>query len=55
MPAFRRLDVDVRRAQLLETGARLFAERGDEGVSMSAVAGEAGISKGLLAMLAAVI
>ncbi len=48
MPAFRRLDVDVRRAQLLETGARMFTRRGYDGVSMSAVAREAGISKGLL-------
>ena len=48
MPAFRRLDVDVRRAQLLETGARMFTQRGYDGVSMSAVAREAGISKGLL-------
>jgi AcrR family transcriptional regulator len=48
MPAFRRLDVDVRRAQLLEAGARLFTERGYDAVSMNAVAREAGISKGLL-------
>lgn len=47
-PAFRRLDVDVRRAQLLETGAELFTEHGYDGVSMSAVATAAGISKGLL-------
>ena len=38
----------MRRAQLLETGARLFTERGYDGVSMSEVAREAGISKGLL-------
>jgi AcrR family transcriptional regulator len=48
VPAFRRLEVDVRRAQLLEAGARLFAQRGYDGVSMSAVAREAGISKSLL-------
>lgn len=47
-PAFRRLDVDVRRAQLLEVGARLFTEHGYDGVSMSEVARAAGISKGLL-------
>jgi len=47
-PAFRRLDVDVRRAQLLDTGARLFTECGYDGVSMSEVAAAAGISKGLL-------
>jgi len=47
-PAFRRLDVDVRRAQLLETGARLFTEQGYEAISMNDVARAAGISKGLL-------
>jgi AcrR family transcriptional regulator len=47
-PAYRRLDVDERRAQLLEAGARLFTERGYEDVSMSEVAAAAGISKGLL-------
>jgi AcrR family transcriptional regulator len=47
-PAFRRLDVDVRRAQLLEAGARLFTEQGYEGVSMNDIARAAGISKGLL-------
>ena len=47
-PAFTRLDVDERRRQLLEAGARAFTERPYEQVSMSAVAKEAGISKGLL-------
>ncbi len=46
--AFRRLEVEARRQQLLETGARLFTERGYEDVSMSEVAAAAGISKGLL-------
>src|SRR3954468_18038203 len=48
MPAYTRLDVDERRRQLLETGARVFTERAYDEVSMSAVAREAGISKGLL-------
>jgi AcrR family transcriptional regulator len=47
-PAFRRLEVDERRAQLLEVGARLFTERGYQDVAMSSVASEAGISKALL-------
>ncbi|HVE67443.1 MAG TPA: TetR/AcrR family transcriptional regulator [Solirubrobacteraceae bacterium] len=42
------MDVDLRRAQLLEVGARLFTEHGYDGVSMSRVASAAGISKGLL-------
>jgi AcrR family transcriptional regulator len=47
-PAYTRLDVDERRRQLLETGARVFTENAYDGVSMAAVAREAGISKGLL-------
>ena len=47
-PAFTRLDVDERRRQLLETGARVFTERSYDEVSMSDLAREAGISKGLL-------
>jgi AcrR family transcriptional regulator len=47
-PAYTRLDVDERRRQLLETGARVFTDRPYDEVSMSAVAREAGISKGLL-------
>ncbi len=47
-PAYRRLELDARRTQLLEAGARLFTERGYEDVSMSEVAAAAGISKGLL-------
>jgi AcrR family transcriptional regulator len=47
-PAFTRLDVDERRRQLLETGARVFTERSYGEVSMSDLARAAGISKGLL-------
>lgn len=47
-PSYTRLDVDERRRQLLETGARVFTERPYDEVSMAAVAREAGISKGLL-------
>jgi AcrR family transcriptional regulator len=47
-PAFTRLDVDERRRQLLEAGARAFTERAYDEVAMSDVAKAAGISKGLL-------
>ncbi|MGI8511028.1 MAG: TetR/AcrR family transcriptional regulator [Solirubrobacteraceae bacterium] len=47
-PAFTRLGVDERRAQLLRAGAGLFTERGYGAVSMADVAAAAGISKGLL-------
>jgi AcrR family transcriptional regulator len=47
-PAFTRLDVDERRRQLLEAGARVFTERSYDEVSMSELARAAGISKGLL-------
>jgi AcrR family transcriptional regulator len=47
-PAFTRLDVDERRRQLLEAGARAFTERAYDDVSMSDLARSAGISKGLL-------
>lgn len=47
-PAFTRLDVDERRRQLLEAGARAFTERAYDEVSMSDLARSAGISKGLL-------
>jgi AcrR family transcriptional regulator len=47
-PAFTRLDVDERRRQLLEAGARAFTERSYDDVSMSDLARAAGISKGLL-------
>jgi AcrR family transcriptional regulator len=47
-PAYRRLDVDERRSQLLALGTRLFAEHSYEDVSMARIAREAGISKALL-------
>jgi AcrR family transcriptional regulator len=47
-PAYRRLDVDERRAQLLGLGTRLFAEHSYEDLSMARIAREAGISKALL-------
>jgi AcrR family transcriptional regulator len=47
-PAFTRLDVDERRLQLLELGARLFTEHSYDELSMARIAREAGISKALL-------
>lgn len=47
-PAYRRLDVDERRRQLLERGAELFTSHPYEELSMSKIAAEVGISKGLL-------
>lgn len=48
-PASRhRLALDERRAQLLELGARLFAERSYDEVSIDDIADAAGVSKGLL-------
>lgn len=47
-PAYRRLDVDERRQQLLERGAELFTSHPYEELSMSKIAAEVGISKGLL-------
>jgi AcrR family transcriptional regulator len=46
--AYRRLDVDERRAQLLEVGTELFAKHSLEELSMARIASEAGISKALL-------
>jgi AcrR family transcriptional regulator len=43
-----RLQVDERRAQLLELGARLFSEHSYDGLSVDDIAKAAGISKGLL-------
>ncbi len=43
-----RLDVDERRAQLLELGIALFSERSYDDVSIDDLAAAAGISKGLL-------
>jgi len=47
-PAYRRLDVDERRAQLLKLGTELFTKHSYDELSMSAIAREAGISKALL-------
>jgi AcrR family transcriptional regulator len=47
-PAYRRLDVDERRALLLEVGARLFTTHSYGELSMAKIAREAGISKALL-------
>jgi AcrR family transcriptional regulator len=47
-PAFTRLDTDVRRRQLLDLGAGLFARHAYEELSMARIAREAGISKALL-------
>lgn len=47
-PAYRRLDVDERRRQLLERGAELFTSHPYEELSMSKIAAEVGISKALL-------
>ena len=47
-PAYRRMDVDERRQQLLERGAELFTSRPYDELSMSKIAAEVGISKGLL-------
>jgi AcrR family transcriptional regulator len=47
-PSYRRLDVDERRRQLLERGAELFTSQPYDKLSMSKIAAEAGISKGLL-------
>jgi len=47
-PAYRRLDVDERRQQLLERGGELFTSHPYEKLSMSRIAREVGISKALL-------
>ena len=47
-PAYRRLDVDERRLQLLELGRDLFTRHSYDELSMAAIAREAGISKALL-------
>jgi AcrR family transcriptional regulator len=47
-PAYTRLQVDERRAQLIEAGAALFAEHAFEEISMRQIAQAAGISKPLL-------
>jgi AcrR family transcriptional regulator len=47
-PAYRRLQVDERRRQLLDRGRELFAEHTYDELSMARIAREAGISKALL-------
>jgi len=47
-PAYSRLPVDERRRRLLEASADLFATHSYDELSMSRIAREAGISKGLL-------
>lgn len=47
-PAYRRLDVDERRKQLLERGGELFTSHPYGELSMSRIAREVGISKALL-------
>ena len=47
-PAYRRMDVDERRAQLLERGAELFTSHRYDELSMNKIAAEVGISKALL-------
>ena len=47
-PAYTRLQVDERRRQLLELGARLFETHSYAELSMAKIAREAGISKALL-------
>ena len=47
-PAYKRLQVDERRSQLLELGAELFGRHSFAELSMSRIAREAGISKALL-------
>jgi AcrR family transcriptional regulator len=47
-PAYRRLGVDERRAQLLERGAELFTSHPYDELSMNKIAAEVGISKALL-------
>lgn len=48
VPAYRRLDVDERRAQLIALGERLFTSFAYSELSMARIAREAGISKALL-------
>ncbi|HVD41886.1 MAG TPA: TetR/AcrR family transcriptional regulator [Solirubrobacterales bacterium] len=47
-PAYRRMDVDERRAQLLERGAELFTSHPYDELSMQEIAKAVGISKALL-------
>jgi AcrR family transcriptional regulator len=47
-PAYTRMQVDDRRAQLVELGARLFTEHSFEELTMARIADEAGITKAAL-------
>src|ERR1700722_15784471 len=47
-PAYRRLQVDERRLQLLDAGAALFPDQAYEEISMRDIAKAAGVSKPLL-------
>lgn len=47
-PAYTRLNVDERRAQILEAGSAVFAEHAFDEISMREIAERAGISKALL-------
>jgi len=47
-PSYRRMDVDERRAQLLDRGAELFTSHSYDELSMNKIATEVGISKALL-------
>ncbi len=47
-PAYRRLENDERRRQLVALGERLFTQHAFDEISMAAIAREAGISKALL-------
>ena len=47
-PSYRRMDVDERRAQLLDKGAELFTSYRYDELSMNKIAAEVGISKALL-------
>jgi AcrR family transcriptional regulator len=48
IPAFSRLEVDARRAQLLEVATERFGQRPYEQVSVEDIADAAGVSRGLL-------
>jgi AcrR family transcriptional regulator len=48
IPAFSRLEVDARRAQLLEVAAERFGQRPYDQVSVEDIADAAGVSRGLL-------
>ena len=47
-PAYTRLPIDERRAQILDAGTTLFAEHAYEEISMREIAAAAGVSKALL-------